>query len=127
VNKNKNQTIKNKMPTKNRHYIELRRYLAEVSSGAKKLRLEMLAERVYQAQQHNVPSLDICDAIKRYAQSSDKGKSSREVVLGTDFAGQTDYPEPPKSQQEFRMDRAATPLDNDRSTRRFLERQLKKL
>ena len=57
---------------KNSYYVELKRYLAEVSVGARTLMLPTLAERVDKAYQSGVGTLDICELFSQYALSSAK-------------------------------------------------------
>jgi len=54
------------MPS-NKHLVELRRYLLEVSVGTRELKLPVLARYVNNAYHYQAPSLDICEAIGNYA------------------------------------------------------------
>lgn len=69
------------MARKNPYYVELRRYLAEVSSGVKPLKLDGLAKRVSQALQHGVPSLDICESFEKYSETTSRYTDTKTPII----------------------------------------------
>jgi len=141
---------------KNSYYVELKRYLAEVSVGARTLMLPTLAERVDKAYQNGVGTLDICELFSQYALSSAKlskqtknyfAKSEKFLKehraieraqrgLSLDNL-QTTYPIKkipyvPNAVKgrpftRYTSEKRPSPIDNDREVSRFLDEKLKKL